>query len=77
MEYVLCSGSLAFLLGADNKRDDMGHGGNLLWVERTDQATPMGSAELRGRLGRVDDKSGRRHLQEEDPLSAFQQGQGC
>lgn len=47
------------------------------WSEQADQATPMGRAELRGRLGRVDDKSRRRHLQEEDPLSAFQQGQGC
>lgn len=47
------------------------------WSEQADQATPMGSAQLRGRLGRVDNKSGRRHLQEEDPLSAFQQGQGC
>lgn len=35
---LLCSRSLAFLLGADDKRDDMGHGGNLLWVERTSRS---------------------------------------
>lgn len=42
MEYgvwaLLCSGSLAFLLEADDKRDDKGHGGNLLLVERTSRS---------------------------------------
>lgn len=73
-----CSGSLALVLGRDDKRDDKGHGETFFWwSEQADQATPTGRAELRGRLGRVDDESGRRHLQEEDPLSAFQQCQGC
>lgn len=75
MEYGLWP-SLALLVGADDKIREMTGDGETFfwWSEQADQATPMRRAELRAGLGlgRVDDESGRRHLQEEDPLSAFQ-----
>lgn len=48
-----CSGSLAFLLEADDKREmtrDMGET-FFWWSEQADQATPMGRAELRAKTG--------------------------
>lgn len=79
---VWSTGSSGWLSGLwswepTRERDDMRHGETFFrWSEQADQATPMRRTELRGRLGQVDE-SGQRHLQEEDPLSAFQQGQGC
>lgn len=50
---LLCSGSLGFLLEADDKRRwarDMGET-FFWWSEQADQATPMARAELRAKTG--------------------------